>query len=75
MYPNNLFHLIFAIFSTLCVVFTGIKCSSLVNLSTTTMMESCCFTVMGSVVIKSVVTASHFHYGMGNDYNRPVGCL
>ena len=33
---------ILAMSSVLCLDFTGIKCALFVNLSTTTMMESCC---------------------------------
>jgi hypothetical protein len=41
--------------ASLSVVFTGIKCVSLVNLSTTTMMESHWFTSLGSLEWAMVV--------------------
>ena len=37
------------------------KCISFVNLSTTTMMESCCLQVIGNPVMKSMGITSHFH--------------
>jgi hypothetical protein len=30
---------------------------------------------MGNLVMKSIVTISHFHSRMGNDYRNIVGCL
>jgi hypothetical protein len=39
------------------------------------MIESCCFIVLGIVVIKSIVTTSHFHSGMRNYCNILDGCV
>jgi hypothetical protein len=57
------------------VVFNGVKWAALVSLSTTTMIESCCLLVLGSQVIKSIFTTSHFHSGMGKGCSNPAGCL
>jgi hypothetical protein len=67
------FMYISTIFVSLCVVFIGIKCVVLVNLSTTIVMESCCFIVMGILEIKYSVNNSHFHYEMVNGCNNPTG--
>ena len=61
-------------FIVLKVEFTGIKCTDLLSLSITTIIESFCFRVLGKPVIKSSDIVSHFHSGMGNGCNRPVGC-
>lgn len=53
----------FAMLLSLYVDLTGIKCASLVNLSTTTIMESCFLVFMGSPIIKSIEITFHFHYG------------
>lgn len=37
-----------------CVDFTRIKCDYFVSFSTTTMIELCCFTIIGENVIKSI---------------------
>ena len=47
--------------------------SAFVNLSTTTMMESCCLKVIGNPVIKSMEITSHFHSGTGKGDNKPAG--
>ena len=47
----------------------------LVNLSTTTMIESCCLTVLRKRVIKSIEMSSHFHYGIRLDCSKPPGFL
>jgi hypothetical protein len=63
--PCNLetsFIYIYEILYALCVVFIRIKCVSLVNVSTMTMMKSCCFIILGNFVIKSIATTSHFHF-------------
>jgi hypothetical protein len=60
---------------SLCVILIGIKCAAFLSLSTTTMIQSCCLVVMDSLVMKSIVTTSHFHSGMGNGYSNPVGFL
>ena len=48
---ENLFHKDLAMASILYVDLIGIKCVDLDNLSTTTMIESCCFTVIRKPVI------------------------
>ena len=65
---------IFAMTSTLNVDLNGIKCDAFVDLSTTTMMESCCLIVIGNPVIKSMEMTSHFHFGIGKGGNKPTGC-
>jgi hypothetical protein len=69
------FRFISTMLDSLRVIFTGIKWVALVSLSTTTMIESCYFLVLGSLLIKSIVTTSHFHSGMGNGCSKLVGCL
>ena len=71
--PCNLkiyFMKIFAMASALYVDLAGIKCDSFVNVSTTTMMESCCIQVIGNLVIKSMEITSHFHFGTGKGCNN-----
>jgi hypothetical protein len=60
--------------AALWVVFNGIKWAALVSLSTTTMIESCCLLVLGNPVIKSIVTTSYFHSGIGKGCSNPAGC-
>ena len=55
------------------VIFTGMKCADLVNLLTTTHVESYPFCVWGSPTTKSMVTRSHFHSDSGISYSNPVG--
>ena len=64
----------FAMESILYVDLNGIKCFSLGNLSTTTMMESCYLQVIDNPVIKSMEITSHFHSGTGKGFNKPAGC-
>jgi hypothetical protein len=76
--PCNLtiYHMyISTIFVSLYVDFTGIKWASLVRFSTTIIIESCFLTVLGSLVMKSMVTTSHFHSRMGKGYRKPARCL
>ena len=61
--------------AALCVDFTGMKCAYFLNLSTTTMMESCCFCVLGKPMIKTRDIISHFHSGTGKGFSKPAGCL
>ena len=64
--PCNLkiyFMKIFAMSSVFYVDLTVIKCVSFVNLSTRTMMESCCLQVIGNPIMKSMEITSHFHSG------------
>ena len=75
--PYNLkisFMNIFAMESALYVDLTGIKRDAFVNLSTTTMMESCCLIVIQNPVIKSMEITSHFHSRTGKGCNKPTGC-
>ena len=65
---------IHAISLALLVDLNGMKCVALVNLSTITMMESCCLGVVGKYVIKSIKITFHFHYGMGKGYINPAIC-
>ena len=64
---------ILGISSTLLVDLIGIKCVVLDHLSTKTMMESCFLEVIDNPIIKSMVTISHFHFGIGKDRNKHVG--
>jgi hypothetical protein len=66
---------IVAILASLCVDFPGIKWEDLVSFSTTTIIESCFLTVLGNLVMKSVVTTSHFHSGMGKGCSKLARCL
>jgi len=50
------------------------KWDSLLNVSTTTIMESCCHLVLGNLVIKSREIISHFNSGMGSGFNKLEGC-
>jgi len=63
--------------STICnilkVDWTRIKCVDLLNLSTTTIIESFYLFVSGSPVIKLSVMTSHFHSRIGNESSNPVG--
>ena len=52
----------------------GIKWTTLLNLSITTMIESCCLKFFGRPIIKSILIVSHFNSGMGIGCNNPVGC-
>ena len=75
--PCNLkisFMKIFAMVLDLYVDLTGIKCDAFVNLSTKTMMESCCLVVIGNLVIESMEINSHFHSRIGKGCNKLVGC-
>jgi len=54
---------------------TKMKCATFVNLSTITMMESCCLTVFGNHVMKSMEMNSHFHSGITISYSSPLACL
>ena len=71
---NISFRNISAILATLCVDFTKMKCVDLLNLSTTTMIESCCFCVFGKPMMKSRDMISHFHWGIGRGYNKLAVC-
>ena len=55
----------------LYVDLTDVKFYAFVNLSTTTMMESCCLIVIGNPVIESMEMTSHFHSGIGKGCNKP----
>lgn len=59
-YPMN----IFAMLVVVCVDLKRIKCIALVNISTTTMIESICFAILSDLIIKSTVISSHFHSGV-----------
>ena len=75
--PCNLkisFMKMFAMSSVLCIDFTGIKCASFINFSTTTMIESCCLQVIDNLVMKSMEITSHLHSGTGKGCNKPAGC-
>ena len=61
--------------AALCVDFTGMKCAYFLNLSTTTMMESCCLCVLGKPVIKTRDIISHFHSGTCKGCSKLAGCL
>ena len=43
---------------------SAMKLATLLNLSTTTMMESCCFNVLAKPVMKSMEINSHFPSGI-----------
>jgi hypothetical protein len=49
---------------------TGIKWDTFENLSTTTIIESCCFTVMGKPIIKSIEIVSHFYSRIAKGCNN-----
>ena len=68
------FKKISAMFASLYVIFTGIKWDALLNLSTTTIIESFKFWFLGSPVTKSRLIISHFQLGMGNGWSNPAGC-
>ena len=57
------------------VVFTGIKWDTLLNLSTTTIIESCYFTILERLVMKPMEITSHFHSGIAIGCNKPPRCL
>jgi len=59
---------------SLWVDFIGMKCANLVSLSTTIIIESFCFLLLGSPVIKSTLITSRFHSRMGIGYNNATGC-
>lgn len=61
-------------FVALKVDFTSIKCVDFVSLSTTNIIESCCFLLLGSPMIKYREIISHFHSRMGRGYSNPTGC-
>ena len=63
-----------AMFIDLRVDLTSIKCVSLLILSTTTIMESFCFLVLGKPAIKSIFIVSHFHFRIGIGCNNPIQC-
>ena len=65
----------FAMAYLLFVYLTSTKCAYLDNLSTKTMIDSCCFIVIGKPLIKSMEIIPHFHYGIGKGCNKHVGCL
>src|SRR4051812_34496240 len=52
---------------------TGRKCATLECLSTTTKMASFPFWVFGKPVMKSILTLSHFHSGIGKGLRVPAG--
>ena len=58
--------------TALQVDFNGIKLTSLLNLLTMTMIESCYLKFLGRPIIKSMLIISHFHSGMGSGYNNPT---
>jgi hypothetical protein len=60
---NTYFINIYAMSVALFMDLTQLKLSTLVNLSTTMIMESCCLKVLGRLVIKSTVINSHFYFG------------
>ena len=64
-----------AISGALYVVLTGMKWALLVNISTTTNMESCLLEVIGSPTMKSTDITSHLHFGISWSCNKPVGRL
>jgi hypothetical protein len=68
-------HFFYENISNICCLVSGIKWAAFVSLSTTTMIESCSLHVRGNHVIKSIVTTSHFHSGMGKGCINPAGCL
>ncbi|MFS7943686.1 hypothetical protein Hanom_Chr06g00503161 [Helianthus anomalus] len=51
----------------------GRKCADLVNLSTITHTVSFPFLVFGNLVMKSIVTISHFHSGSSGCCSKPDG--
>ena len=46
----------------------------MLNLSTTTMIESCCFYVFAKLVMKSRDMISHFHRAIGRGCNKLARC-
>lgn len=52
---------------------TATKCTTLLNLSITPMIVSCCLNVLGNPVTKSMDITSHFHSKMGIGCNNLVG--
>ncbi|KAJ0558903.1 hypothetical protein HanIR_Chr07g0341491 [Helianthus annuus] len=53
----------------------GKKCADLVSLSTITHIVSFPFLVLGNLVIRSMVTISHFHVGSSGCCSKPDGFL
>ncbi|KAJ0433608.1 hypothetical protein HanIR_Chr17g0872171 [Helianthus annuus] len=51
----------------------GRKCADLVSLSTMTHIVSFHFFVFGSLVMKSIVTISHFQVGISGCCSKPDG--
>ena len=56
------------------VDFIGMKYDAFVNMSTTTITESCWYLVLGNPVMKSIETVSHFHSAIGRGFKKPAGC-
>jgi len=50
------------------------KMCFLINLSTRTMIESCCLLVLESLGVNYKEITSHFHSRMGNGLRSPIGC-
>ena len=57
------------------VVLNGMKFSTFVNLSTTTIKKSCCLYILGKIVMKSMEMTSHFHYGIKIRCSNRNRCL
>ncbi|MFS7981235.1 hypothetical protein Hanom_Chr10g00948551 [Helianthus anomalus] len=51
----------------------GKKCADLVSLSTITQIVSFPFCVLGNLVMKSIVTISHFQVGISGCCSKPDG--
>ena len=58
----------------LMVYLTSMKCVPLVNLSSTTIIESFCLLVLGKPMMKSMVITSHFHSRIGKGCKSTIGC-
>lgn len=75
--PCNLNISLENLFSTIgasLVVLQGIKCATLVNLSTTTRIESWWNLVFKKSIIKSIKITYHFYVGTSCGYKYPTGC-
>jgi len=57
------------------VDFIGMKCATFVNLTTITMMESCCLTLLKKPVIMYMEMTSHFNSRIKIICRSPTGCL
>src|SRR6187455_2558107 len=58
--------------ATVYFTLTGRKWATFVSRLTITQIESYPFAVLGNPTIKSMLISSHFHVGIGKDYNGPA---